>query len=214
MGTRSKSILGNIRGKVGYIVLTNWKNILVVKGLPSKTKKVSDDQRVQRVLFSAVTKFLCKATDIYRLGYQLPKKSNLTPMNLATTYHMANAVVGEYPDFSLELSKIKFTNAIRPTENGWNAKLTRETNSHVEVSWELNPFPEKVTQLDDQAVVVIYDSFENGFLMYNKGVQRRGLSFVIDYHTSAGLEIFYWLFFISANGKFVSETEYLGSVTM
>lgn len=214
MGTRSKSVLGNIRGKVGHIVLTNWKKVLVVKGLPAQTKKASDNQQLQRALFSSVTKFLGKATAIYRLGYQLPKKSSVTQMNLATTYHMANAVVGQYPDFSMDLSKIRFTNALRPTENGWNAKLTRVANSHAEVSWEINPFPEKVTQLDDQAVVVIYDSYENRFFMYKNGVQRRGLSCVIDHHTSAGLEIFYWLFFISADGKFVSETEYLGSVIL
>ena len=214
MGTRSKSILGNIQGKVGTIVLTNWKKALVVKGLPAKTKKVSDNQEFQRKLFSYVMSFLGKATDIYRLGYQLPNKSSVTQMNLATTYHMANAVVGNYPDFGMDLSKIKFTNAIRPTENGWNAQITGRKNSNTEVTWEINPFPEKVTQLDDQAVVVLYDSFENGFLLYNKGVQRRSLNFVINYHTIAGHEIFYWLFFISADGKFVSETEYLGSVIM
>ena len=214
MGTRSKSILGDIRGKAGQVVLTSWKNVLVIKGLSAKTKKVSEGQQFQRLLFKCVMQFLAKATDCYQLGYQLPRKANVTEMNLATAYHLANAVVGEYPNFSIELSKVKFSNALRPTENGWNAKLSMAENSNAVVSWEINPFPEKVTQLDDQAVVVIYDTVENIFRLHSKGVQRRQLSFEIDWSMHEGSEIYYWLFFISVDGKFVSETEFLGSVMM
>jgi len=212
MGTRSGSPLGDMSGKIGTIVLSKWKGISVVKGLPGKTKKVSLKQQSQRTLFTTVMNFLSGANEVIKLGYQLPNKSKVSEMNMATTYHILNAVRGEYPDYSFDLSKLKFSSPIRSTENGWNAEFTGSKDFPVSVSWEMNPFPKKVTRWDDQAVIVLYDTKK--FVVF-KNAERRELNFLIPNSDHFyGRDLFCWLFFISADGKFVSETEYLGMIKM
>lgn len=215
MGTRSGSPLGDMSGKIGTIVLTTYKKtIWVVKGLSSKTNKVSLEQRNQRALFETVQTFLKKASETIKLGYQLPRKSALSEMNMATSYHLLNAVVGEYPEYSIDLSKVKFTHPIRSIEKGWKTEFTAGKELFGEVSWEMNPFPDKSTRWDDKAVIVIYSGTDKQFYRF-QGVERRQLSYSFtDREYFSGHEIFCWLFFISADGKFVSETEYLGMIKM
>jgi hypothetical protein len=214
MGTRSGSPLGDMSGKVGTIVLTKWKGINVVKSIPSKAKKVSFLQLRQRNLFKSVMQFLEGVTDVIKLGYQLPKNAAMSEMNMAASYHLLNAVVGEYPDYSIDLSKVKFTNPITSTEKGWNSKFTGGKNLAFEVNWELNPFPEKVTCRNDNAVVVIYDSTSRKF-MYEATNERSALSYSFSELIGlTGHDFYGWLFFISADGKRVSETEYLGMIRM
>jgi hypothetical protein len=216
MGTRSGSPLGDMSGKIGTIVLTYYKTIPVVKGLPTKTKKVSPKQLNQREIFATVQTFLSKASGTIALGYQLPPKTANTEMNIATSYHLQNAVVGEYPDYYIDLSKVKLSKPIRSIEKGWNTEFTAGKNLFGEVSWEMNPFPDKATRWDDRAVIVIYSDTHKNFYRH-EGVLRRDLSYSFtdrDREYFAGHEIFCWLFFISADGKFVSETEYLGMIKM
>lgn len=214
MGTRSGSPLGDMSGKVGPMVLTSWKSIAVVKSLPAKTKKVSPNQESRRTLFKCVMQFLEGAKDVIKLGYQLPKKATMSEMNMAASHHLLNAVVGEYPDYHIDLSKVKLSQPIKSTENGWKAEFTGGKNLACEVSWELNPFPEKVTRRDDKAVAVVYDSTSGRFL-YNATNERSALSCSFsDLRKFEGHDIFSWLFFISADGRFVSETKYLGMIKM
>lgn len=216
MGTRSGSPLGDMSGKIGTINLTTWKSISVVKSLPTKTNKVSFEQKCQRNLFKTVQAFLYRATSTIKLGYQLPRKCSLSEMNMATSYTMLNAVLGEYPDYSIDMSKLKFSSPIRSIETGWNTEFTGGTDNIAELSWEINPFPDKVTCWDDHAVIVVYDTTHATFFRI-EGIKRRDLGYTFTDHYRelfAGNELFCWLFFISADSKFVSETEYLGMVKM
>jgi len=216
MGTRSGSPLGDMSGKIGTINLTTWKSISVVKSLPRKTKKVSFDQKCQRHLFKTVHAFLYKASRTIKLGYQLPPKSAQSDMNMATSYTMLNAVLGEYPDYSIDLSKLKFSNSIRSIETGWNTEFTGGKDAITKVSWEINPFPDKATRWDDKAVIVVYDQIHDTFFT-KEDIARKELAYFFtenDGKLFAGHEIFCWMFFISVDSKFVSETEYLGMIKM
>lgn len=216
MGTVIKgSALGKITGKIGNLVLSPWMNMETVRSKPTKfrkKKKTSQQNLERKKKFATVVKFLRMATAVLPIGYQLKSKVAKTSLNLATSYHLTNAVIGEYPNYRIDLSKVKFSNSIRPTENGWNAKFTREDNL-FQVSWMLNPFREKTTQLDDQPVIVCYYSSEKYIKVFGNELKRSSLRCTVSVPTpdvGEQEEIFCWMFFISADGKLVSETEYLG----
>jgi len=216
MGTRSGSPLGDMKGKVGTINLTTWKGIWVVKSLPRKTKKVSSEQQCQRSIFRTVTRFLERASSTIKLGYQLPPKPALSEMNMATSHTMLNAVVGEYPDYGIDLSKLKFSKPIRSIESGWNTNFTMAEDLSPVVTWGINLFPDKATRWDDTAIIVIYDGIRQIFFT-KEGLERRALKYSFvegDRIKFAGHEICCWLFFRSADGRYVSETEYLGMIKM
>lgn len=222
MGIRTKApVIGDITGKVGTIVLSSWRGLNVVKEAPpskrKSKKKVSKKLAQQNGLFKIVNQFLkLDGSDVIKRGYQLRKKEEMTPLNFATSYHMLNAVTGTYPEYSIDLSKVKFSRPLNSTQEGWNAAFTEEENGDLRVNWELNPFPQKTTQLDDEAVVVFYNA-SRGYFRMSENVQRSSLGYTFPIKRKSsmvGNEIFSWLFFISADGKLVSETTYLGMLKM
>ncbi|HEY0176624.1 MAG TPA: DUF6266 family protein, partial [Pedobacter sp.] len=110
--------------------------------------------------------------------------------------------------------KVKLSRPVRSTESGWNTIMTAEEGKGLVVSWELNPFPDRNTRMDDKAVIVFYNRNNEMFLLRN-GVNRSLLTFTLTpLIYTAGHELYCWIFFVSADGKRVSETEYLGMLKM
>lgn len=220
MGTIiSGSALGDITGKIGNLVASKWLDMRTVRSTPTKHKKKKNESQKNvegKEKFAAVAKFLGKTVKVIPIGYQHKSKEVKTSHNLATSYHLQHAVIGEYPNYSIDYSKVKFSNAIRPTENGWNAKITREGNL-CKVNWMLNPFREKTTQLDDKPVIVCYYRFNDYMKVFGQDFKRSSLVCSLDTPTGnkgEKEEVFCWMFFISADGKLVSKTEYLGTYTI
>lgn len=214
MGILTKSsALGVVTGKVGDIQLSRRFDKIVVRSLPEfkRRRKFSDVQKAQHALFKLVGNFLSfPGHKIFERGYQFPKKKTMTGQNAATRYHVLNAIVGTYPECSFDLSMVKFTMPLRPTENGWNAQFAVAEEGAMEVSWELNSFPEISTRLDDEPIIVFYDDTFGSFYV-RSATQRRSLSYHFKHAKYKISHDFHcWLFFLSANGKLVSETKYLG----
>lgn len=212
------SVLGRIKGKVGTIVLTEWKGEGVVKATPRtrrKRKKITAEKAASEQQFKVVQEFMYGIdTDVINMGYQLRKKDRMTAMNAVTSYHLLNAVTGKYPDCSIDLTKVKFSRPLRSTENGYNVSFAKSAEGGFTINWQLNPFPEKTTQLDDEAVVVFYDTKIGQFFTTDR-VQRNSLTCKRGKITKLiGNDFACWIFFVSADGKLVSETEYLGTLTM
>jgi hypothetical protein len=236
MGRRGKgSILGHIVGKVSTVVLKDWKGVSVVQGVPVprrnqrvKTEKESE----QHDLFNLVGRFLGRALRAINLGYQQHKNAEMTPLNAATSYNMLHAVVGQYPDLQLDFKKVRFSNPIHKTENGWNIKLVGDEQTHPYLTWELNSFPERTTLRDDRLVVLCYYKLQNKVVPFITDTERHiGFfkllvfrnpfeSILLPDGTTVTREmpdlneIHCWVYFISADRKRVSETEYLGQVFM
>lgn len=219
MGTiRKVSVLGRISGKIENIVVTKWKTQDVVKSTPSvrkKRKKLSTEKAESEHSFKVVQEFFYGIdTSVINMGYQLRKKDRMTAMNAAASYHLLNAVTGKYPDCGIDLTKVKFSRPLRSTENGYNVLFNDSEDGGFIINWELDPFPEKTTQLDDEAVIVFYDK-TTGHFFSDRGIQRSSKAYkrsVLSFMT--GHDIACWIFFVSADKKLVSETEYLGTLTM
>lgn len=208
-------LLGNYRGKVGPVQLVKWKGINIMKGLPShrlKRWKASDQQQKNIVLFAKVSRFAQHIKKVIKIGFQVPKGKKMSEVNLATSYFLLNAVIDDGANYALDLEKIKFSQPVRFTENGWNAKLSSSEDHTLSITWQLNPFPEKSTELDDIAVVVVYNKL-NAFFTYRMDVTRHHQlwSMKLDSEWQKS-EMFCWLFFMSSDGKRVSETQYLGQM--
>jgi hypothetical protein len=127
---------------------------------------------------------------LIKRSYQLPENANCTAKNAMTKQVWSNALSGKYPDHYIDLSLVKFSNPLRPTEKLRNAKLAI-VDDELQVSWELNPLPNKTTRFDDEVYVVCFDIEEE----------------------NSGHHYCFWLFVLSADGKRVSETQFLNTIT-
>lgn len=220
MGVQIKgAVIGDISGKVGNVVLSKWKGLRIAKSRPGRISKrmITKEQIEERELFSVVMKFLRTldpGKEIFKKGFQLKTGEHLTAINAAVSWHLHHAVEGEYPDYRIDLSQLKFSRSLRSTENGFRLKISGLEGRVIDISWELNSYREKTTQLDDRAVVVYYwVSLDdgNGTTILDEGTQRSELHTTFKLpHSLIGAEVHFYIYFTSADGKLVSETEYLG----
>lgn len=215
---RSSSSLGDYMGKVGTVILTSWLSIGVMKSLhlKRKTRHPSPEELTQRALFTLITKFLSKSVikRIIELGYQKPKKPKMTPLNAATSYNLIHAVVGNVDDPHLDLALIKFSKPIRATQKAWKPVMFPQPGKNITVSWELNPFPQKCTQLDDEAILIFYNKTSNAFEVTRS--LRRDDTTGTHYlkQGAVGDEVGCYLMMVSSDKKLVAETQFLGMTNL
>jgi len=214
---KSNSVLGDFTGSVGTVTLTKWMDLAVMKSrIGARHKKTTSVPLIrQNNVFGMVSHFFSSARELIRMGYQRPKVAKMTPFNAMASYHLKNAIIGDPDNPVISLSKIKLTFPIRKTQSVWNPVLSLEAGNNVIVNWETNPFPHKCTQLDDKVILVYYNKNGGSFNFIREDIDRSHLShscrFGAGYNNH---EIYWYMFLISADGKLVSETEYLGMVTL
>lgn len=218
MATRKNNpTIGDYYGAVDSVVLSKWMDINVMKSRPGKRRKKTTSVKLirQNHLFGMVSSFLRSANELLLMGYQKPKVAKMTPMNAAASYHIKNAMTGDPDDPSVDLSLIRFTFPVRKTQTVWNPTLTLEEGKNVVIKWETNPFPQKSTQLDDQVILTYYNKNTGFFYIVRDIVERSDLGITDTFESGyTGNELHWYMFLISADGKLVSETEYLGMVTI
>lgn len=219
MAVRIKgSVMGDFKGKVGDAVMVAYKGMFVIKSKPVSYRCSANvkKQGSSKAIFKSVMEFLNSVgSDVFHIGFQLPKKSRMTALNAATSYHLLHALEGEFPDYRIDLTKVKFSRPLLSLENGYQAVVENGEKFYVALRWGLNPFPAKSTQLDDKAVIVTYNTNRNNFDVSEDHPRRDALGFELLRNLGkAGDELYIWLFFISDDKKRVSETQYLGTITL
>jgi len=211
----NKWVLGDYSGAIDSVVLSKWNDLDVMRSKPGKRRKKTKSKKVQKQnkAFGTVSKFLNPARKFIDIGYQKPKVVKMTPFSNAVSYHLEHALIGDPESPFLDLTKIKLSSPIRKTQPAWNPVLSSAAELKVTVTWELNPFPNKCTQLDDEVILVYRDSQYNVFSCVPGDVRRSDLSYTQTFNKRvSGHELHWYLFLISADGKLVSETDYLGKM--
>lgn len=211
MGTYKPGIFGPFNGTVGHVVATKWKGKDVVKNSPQKTnKQASLSQADQRSRFKLVNDFLGRCSGFVALGYrEVGKKRN--PINVAAAYHLENAVTGVYPNYELNYAKVKFSlhKAIDPVIG---AEFLVQKDGILKVIWQMPRMRSITTKSDDLAYIICYSPMKKRFLEFPE-TRRSDLSATLAMpELYIGDELHCWIFFVSANGKFTSDTQYFGSV--
>lgn len=215
MGTIRNGLLKGIRGRVGPVVVTKFnKEKSIVKILPNKTRKAPKiAQKVQRARFRTGQKFVISANSLISIGYR-NNKAKAKPLEAACSYHVKNAVQGEYPDFSIDPSKIIISIDHGGLKHERSAKMSMVKCNIVEVTWDTagkyNPC-ELLDRNNDDTLFLLYNETKGTLYMGEKVMRREGtLSRKIP-SKNVGDVIHGYFFFAAKDGK-VSNSQYLGSI--
>lgn len=215
MGTYKPGAFGPFNGKIGDVVASRWKTINVVKNFPAKSKKPKTELQLnQTSQFSLVTNFLKKAAGLISVGYG-GVKGSVTPMNAALKYHLAEAITGVYPNHQLDYSKVNLSLQDSKMDHTHSPVAEALANIVVKISWKIDANANKSTLPTDKAYILLYNPAKKNSVSLSGNMLRSALSAEVPVPSFyLGDVLHCWLFFASADGKIVSETSYLKTVTV
>ena len=212
MGVIKQGILGGVSGGVGTVIGGSWKGINYLRARPSSVANPnSEKQQNQRSKFATALGFLRPLTGLLAVSFR-NYAVGMTGFNVAMSYNVKNAITGTYPDFAIDypsalVSKGNLAGAFNPTINviGGNT---------IAYGWTNNSDVENASA-DDLALLVVYFE-ENGKATYQfTAIKRSGIAANLVIPASyAGLAAQCWIAFQSPDGKEISNSLYVGELTM
>lgn len=213
MGTISGRVVGNIRGKVGNLVLSKWRKLYTAKGLYKKRRKKKDVVlSAQQLKVKKLTPLLRWFKEAIQIGFN--KKNNKNPAwQLALAHNLKYAVIGENPDYEINFKKLKISDG--NLEGAWAAKLQCEPECTTRISWKMSAMSEGTNTGKDRTYLVMYlDDTEEGQFNFEIGTRDK-LSYTHKFSVARAGQVWHaWIFFISPDGKNVSNSDYCGSVVL
>lgn len=213
MATIKKGILGGFSGKVGTVIGSNWKGIDYIRSLPKPSSKpASLAQKDQRLRFSAVIKFLKPINAVLNIGYHSVRGMK-TPLNAAVSYHVKNAIMGTYPNYELDMSKVVFSQG--ELVGPWLPTLAIGVSGDLEVRWQNNSDMGVFAHADDDAFLLIYNANKLQFVVLEHAASRseEAINLILPANFF-GDELACWLSFVSKDGKKVATSLFIGTITV
>lgn len=211
MGKISQGILGGLSGKVGNVIGGSWKGIDYIRIKPSSVANPRTEGQVnQRNKFTVTLEYLQPNKAFLKVGYK-SFATKKTEFNAAMSYVLNNAVGGIAPNFTIDYSLALLS---RGGLSGVLNGTTDLTNAgQVSFGWGDNS-AEGNANATDKAMVLVYNPSKKESISILDGADRTvGSQVVTIPGTYAGDTVELFMAFVSADGKQVSNSVYLGSGT-
>ena len=210
MGTIKKGILGGFSGKVGTVVGANWKRIAYMRSLPQNVKNPRTlAQQRQRSKFSLVVALLKPMLPFLRIGWKF-YTGRQSAFNAATSYALANAVTGTFPDFQIDHAKVLTSRGNLPPIANATAQSATGT---LTLTWQNNSGVGSAQETDQLHIVVLNPAKDTALIV--EGDNRSQETQIITIPTAwNGDKAHIYLSFISDDAKEVSNSICFDNVTI
>ena len=211
MGKFEQGILGSFSGKVGTVVGSSWKGIVVMKAKPRRKRSSppSDDQLEQQAKFKKVALFLQSIKGLLNVSF-VRFALNMTGLNSAMSYNIKNVITGEYPDFGINYSKALVSRGDLDND----AEVAATVGSGQVVFTWTNTSGEASAAGNDKAILVVYCEALNKAVYTLNGATRDAGTATINVPKFHGQVVHTWLAFKKAKGKEFSDSRYAGQLTI
>jgi len=212
MGKIRKGILGGFSGKVGTVVGASWKGIAYMRSLPQKVRNPrTEPQRMQRSKFALSLNFLQPMNGLLRTGWKLYAHRQ-SPINAAMSYTIDNAIMGAFPNYAIDPSKVFVSRGgLAPA---LNASATASAGASIIFDWEDNSGLSTAKQTD-RALLVVVNPAKSEAVFDTTGATRSETTMSVDLPADwAGATVETDIGFISEDGREVANSVYLGTVTV
>ncbi len=207
MGTIKQGILGGFSGKVGTVIGGSWKGIAYMRSQAQSVKNPrTEAQMEQRSKFALTLAFLKPITNYIRTGYKTYANKQ-TAFNAAMSYICKNAIAGTYPDYSLDYQSVLVSRgSLTPAENATATAIAGK----IQFSWTDNSGVSDALATD-LAMPLIFNNDTKEAIFNTSAATRADSSVEINVPADwVGNEVEPYIAFISADGKNVSNSVYLG----
>ena len=211
MGLIKQGILGGFRKKTGSVVGAYWRKLDVIKALPRSSGKPATQPQIEhKQKFALVTAFLSKAGGLIDVGFR--SDDTVTPMNRALSYHLKEAVIGVYPDYTIDMEKFKYSVGSLELPDTVSVELVIERK--IRFGWDRTTETDKYINPSDTVTVVAYNSAKQRFVKQVATTTRGTGEYELQFPEAFdGEEVDLYISFSSATKKINSESKYLGKIT-
>ena len=211
MGIIRNGANGGFSGKAGSVIGSNWKDVSYIKGLPKKSNKApSQAQLEQQAKFALVIKTLQPITALLNEGFKNGKTARATGYNLALQHLINNAVIGVYPSFGIDYTKMQISKGslIKPA----SPQLAVVENT-LTISW--SPLISRFGGAgNDEITALIYNPVKHIYLPA-EGASRETGTLAVELPSEFGGDtIHVFLFFTNFEGTKNSNSVYAGELTV
>jgi hypothetical protein len=210
MAKYSRGTFGLISGTVNSAVGSSWRGVNYLRNIAKKRSKgpSTGQLTVQAKLVLAANQ-LARIKAVLNLGFSDKKLNKITGYNAAVRQFILSAVIGEYPDFSVDYAKIQLS-------KGSLNQLKQVTFTPSENTLTLNWMAREDAMLgntDDEVLVLLYNSTSDEY-MTNMSAKRTDGELLLELAEKPGDKIEVWIFCVSKDRKSVSTSQYIGTMTV
>jgi len=207
MATVKDGILGGFSGKVGNIIGYHYKSKFCIRKMPVRSSKPpTKGQLAQRAKFALGLRFLAGLRPLLRALPDKGKKQT-SAFNSALGDILKNAVLGSYPDFFIDYSLAKLTGG--SLFNGCRHSVIADQTKLI-FSWCPGMYN---CRFEGTAVLMAFNPVKQLWIYHasNAGSEERMAELYLPCNFK-GDTVETYLYFISADGRQVSESVYTGAV--
>ncbi|MBS2214023.1 hypothetical protein KEM09_21625 [Carboxylicivirga mesophila] len=210
MGRFIKGIMGGFSGKVGNIVGGNWRGISYMRSLSERRNYTpTEKQLMQRARFAYAVSFLQPIHPVVRVGYR-NQASQQSPLNAALAHVLKKVVEGEYPDYRINYASLEMAKGLLPGPQHPAVQLQDQT---LTFTWRDGAAILK-DYGDNQVLLLaigdgIYPSYSIGEAVRNDGQATLAIP-----DAQTGTVLHTYLAFLAVNGNSVSNSYYVGEVSL
>ena len=207
MALLENGILGGFSGKVGNIVGFRIKNRCYIRKMPAKSSKPPTvKQLAQRAKFALGQVFLSQLRALLK---PLPERGakHISAFNSCFSQVIRAAVAGTYPEFAIDYSAVRLTAG--SLYNGCRHFVSAD-QTRLTFSWCPGMYN---CRFEGTAVLLAYNPEKEQWIYNssNAGSEDRWAELYLPCNFK-GDRVETYLYFISADGKKVSDSVYTGSV--
>ncbi|EDM36640.1 hypothetical protein PBAL39_25270 [Pedobacter sp. BAL39] len=197
-------------GKVGNTVSYMLNGQYVMRTIGKYKGKRSIKQLANMMSMKVTTSFLSSVQSFIDVGFGLEAMgTNKNAFNLATSAVKKNAVKGEYPNLSIDYSKVLLSRGTVPAPEGVSIS---KTDQGVLIKWEEAP-PGPLRRGQDGVMVLVYFPEQNFSLATFHAGKRKDGSCCFEVPKSylhKHMEVY--ISFRQSDGKAVSDSVYAGNL--
>lgn len=196
-------------GKIGNLIYYTLNGQQIVRIVGVNTKPPTNKQKANHQAMAVTMNLLRPALRFINTGFRLEATGTTrNPHNLATSYNKKHALKGEYPNISVDYSKVMVSKGNLPLAG--NLKMERENNG-LRISWDPRDQNKGDYADDIVMVLVLHPATQQAHCLLNAGHRGAGNCFVELENNKSLAQTEVYLCFRSSSGVKISDSAYLGN---
>lgn len=209
MGKIRQGILGGFNGTVGTVVGGSWKGTAYMRGKAQSIKNPrTEKQMAQRMKFGLAQKFVKVMTAYLQVGFR-NYTQHQTATNGAMSHTVRNCMVGKYPSFGIDPSKVLVSSGSLMPGRFCSVKVASNVATFA---WEDNS-DESHASMDDFAMPFIYNFTKREAIFTTEEASRVDCKATLKLPTDwDGDMLSCYIAFSSVQNNSVSNSVYVGDV--